>query len=155
VHDGNARVDVTDRRTEVEQRLAFTRSVPLVKGHGTAFELERRRDAVARLIAIAFERLRVRMWVDETRCDDEAGHVDGGRRGERRRTHRRDGAAANADMADGIEPRGRVHHAAVGEDEIERPGGLGRLSARAGQGNNSQQGGEDESVSLSKTSCLD
>jgi hypothetical protein len=58
-------------------------------------------------------------------------------------------------MADGIEPRGRIHHATVGEDKIERPVGLSSLSARAGQGGNGQQACEDEAVSLSKTDCLD
>ena len=72
VHHRDARVDVADGRAVVEERLALARSIPVVHRHRAAFELERRRDAVARLELVAFEGLRVGVRVDEPRRDDEA-----------------------------------------------------------------------------------
>ena len=76
VHHRNARVDVSDRRAVVEQRAALARRIPVVDRHGAALELERRRHAVPRLVAIALHRLPVRVRIDEARRDDEAADVE-------------------------------------------------------------------------------
>ena len=124
---------MADRRPVVEERLPFARSIPVADRHRAALELERRRDTVARLEAVAFERLRVRMRIDEAGCDDQAGDVDGLRAGEWRRAHGGDLTAADADVPDRVEARGRIHHAAAGQHEIEGRRLLHGFASHAGR----------------------
>ena len=56
--------------------------------------------------------------VDEAGRDDVTGGVDDARAGERRLGDRRDRAAADADVAHGVEARLGIHHPAVGDDEV-------------------------------------
>ena len=89
---------------------------------GADLELERGRHAVAHHQPVRFLLLSVLVQVDEPGRDDETRRVDHARARERRDGDRFHATAANADVADRVEIRLRVHHAPVGDDEIVRRG---------------------------------
>ena len=103
-----------DRRTP----LRFAR-VRAIDRRAAGFELERGRDAVARLQPPAGKRLRVAVQVDEARRDDEPADVDR-RRPVERVANRGDAATVDADVASSVEPGLRIDHPPAGQDQVVR-----------------------------------
>ena len=110
------------REAEVDRRTAlrFAR-VRAIDGRAAGFELERGRDAVARLQPPSGKRLRVAVQVDEARRDDEPVDVDR-RRPVERVADRGDAPAVDADVALPVEPGLRIEHPPTRQDQSMRQG---------------------------------
>ena len=111
---------MADRRPVVEERSAITRCVPTFDGIDADLELQRCRHAVSSLIAIAGQVLSVGVQVDKTGRHHEPRRVQHLPCRQRGFGNGDDLAIADADVAWGVEAALRVHHAATGDDEIER-----------------------------------
>ena len=126
---------VTHRHAVVDERRPAPARVPAADREGADLELERRRDAVLRLVAAAHRVLPVRVQVDEPRRHDEPGRVDDRPARQRRFRERRHRAVADADVPHGIEPAFRIDDPPAGNHQVVRLDGggrqLGRLAARA------------------------
>src|SRR6478672_1395489 len=91
----------------------------MIDGCAADFELERGRDAVARLQPPAGQRLRVAVQVDETRRDDESADVDRHRPVELV-AESGNAPTVDADVAPSVEPSLGIEHPPTGQDQIVR-----------------------------------
>ena len=114
--DGN----VADARAEVDRRLPRALRVPRIDIRRADFEFERRGNAVGGLSHVVGGRLAVLVEVDEAGSDHEAARVDRRAALERRRADHADDASGDTDVPNGVRVRLGIHHAAIGDDEIER-----------------------------------
>jgi hypothetical protein len=118
-HHHHPALHVPDAHRKVDRGLPFARRVPRVDIGRADLEFGHRRHAVLRLQRIVGRRLRVLVQVDEPRRHHVSAGVDRRRSVERRFRDRADHAAADADVAHGIETRLGIHHAAAAQDEVE------------------------------------
>ena len=108
------------REAEVDRRTPpLLAGVRAIDGRAAGFELERGRDAVARLQPPTRKRLRVAVQVDEARRDDEPADVDR-RRPLERVTNRGDAPTVDAHVASPVEPGLRIEHPPAGQHQVVR-----------------------------------
>jgi DinB superfamily len=118
VHHGDARGNIAAARAVIDRRAPLALRVPTRHAPHTHFQFQRRGDAVARFETVVLRSLPVRMQIDEARGHHQALGVDGGARRQRPGGDGRDLAAADPDVAHGVEVGGRVQHAPVGDGQI-------------------------------------
>lgn len=87
---------------------------------GTALQIERRSHAVGGAEAKEVGAVLVGVEIDESGCDDVAGSIDDLAPGQRRLADRPDRPVGDADVADGVEARFRVHNPSVRDHEVIR-----------------------------------
>ena len=113
VHDHHPDFDVADADTVIDPLAGGALAVPGSDIRRSELELQRRRHAVQRLEAVGLRRLAVRVQVDEARGDDKPPRIDRVPAGDRVRRDDGDPSVLEPDTADGIERRGRIHHASA------------------------------------------
>src|SRR5690606_14650436 len=139
----HAHGDVADGGAVVDELPGLALAVPRADVADADLELEPGRHAVQHRVAVILRVLAVAVQVDEPGRDDQAGRIDDPRALQRTFRDRDDAVAADADAADRVQPGLRVDHAAVGDDEVVRPGarpaGLGQGGGRADQREGEQE----------------
>src|SRR5437763_4607934 len=124
-----ARARVTRADAVVDERSGLARRVPWRHRIGPDLELERRRHAVVRVVAVALGILPMGVEIDEPGSDHEAAHVECLAGGERFGRDGGDATAQDGDVADGVEPRLGVEDAPAREHEIVLRAGARRTDA--------------------------
>src|SRR5256886_17634581 len=94
-----ARAHVADADTVIDEGAAVALGVPRRDRVGANLQLQRRRHAVVRAVAVALGVLSVRWAIDESCRDDETGDREGLARRERLDGHRRDPAVPAGPVA--------------------------------------------------------
>ena len=115
----------------MDQGPPLSNDIPGVDRIDANLQIHRRRHPVARLIPAALGVLPMRVQIDEPGRHDKTAGVEhltrlGGVLGEGH-----DCAVPHGDVQDGIETAVRIHDAAAGNQQVDRPGAL-RRTARAG-----------------------
>ena len=117
--DLHPRGNVSDRDAVVDDLPGLAGRVPARHVRRADLQLERGGDPVTHHQAIGLLLLTVLMEVDEAWGDHMAGRVDHPGSLERRLRDRFDGAPADADVANAVEPRLRIHDAPAGNHQVE------------------------------------
>jgi hypothetical protein len=118
VHHGHASGNVPGARAEIDESFACAALIPGRHRRHADLEFERGSHAVVRLEMVILVVLAVRVKIDEPRRHDQAADIHHSPAFERRRGDSLDALAADTDIANRVEPRFRIHYAAVGENSI-------------------------------------
>src|SRR5437016_1319804 len=104
--------------TVMDEGAAVALGVPRRDRVGANLQLQRRRHAVVRVVAVALGILSVGVEIDEPGRDDETGDREGLARRERLYGHCRNSAVPDAHVAPGVQGCLRVEHAPTHENKI-------------------------------------
>ena len=124
---------MANRGAVMDDGIAFARRDPIGDRVDAELELQSGGDAVQRLETVAHRILSMCVQIDETGSEDQAARLDDLGCLERGLGDGHDRAVGDANVADGVEPRLRIHDACVAENELGgiRRRGLGRRHTRS------------------------
>lgn len=107
---GHPYLNVTDADSVVDQPAGLSLPIPFINIRCSYFEC--RGHSIEGLISVRFIRLTVRVQVNESRRDHQAGCIDSARSPQRARVHHRNFAVPNSHIAYRVQARLGVDHTA-------------------------------------------